>query len=144
MALSNLLVPNSYKLYEATTYIPTFSADANNAYTNLGSSYVLSNDGNQVNVSCKFRVVGANAGLVATNMSLPLAASGTLAALAPFGPSPLVVSSTGATTLNITNNVAGNLANAAIPTLALTSSGNPASTYTCELKFKYMLVAANN
>lgn len=140
MSLSAVLEPNVYKMYEGTKFAATFSTDANNTYTDLGSMYVRSNDGAQITVICKFRIVGANAGQVATNLTLPVPADATLVNKALFAPTPLVVTSTGATTINLTNAVASNTASV----VALTSSANPNGTYIVNLMFSYNVVAANN
>lgn len=135
---------NVNNLPAVVPFVPTFGAatDANgNAYLNLGSSYTMSADGAQVLVSYKFRVTGGAGGLIANSISLPIPASDTLNLTAVFPPTPLVVSSSGASTLFVTNNVGANTAS----TLSL--AGGPTAAgivYTVEILLKYMVVAANN
>lgn len=143
MALSAILQPNSYKMYEGTSFVPSFVASevTPNTYTNLGSMYIRSNDGNQVTVVSKIRVLSNAAQNMSASMTLPVPANATLNTVALFGPTPLVVASSGASTINVTNNVAGNAAG--IVALTGASLAN-ATTYNLTLIFSYNISAALN
>lgn len=143
MALANVLVPNNYNLYEGTKYIPTFNKNVadTNTYTDLGSMYIRSNDGNQINVISKIRITSANpATAVNAAMSLPVAASGALTNTSLISQSDalLLATATGASSgINLTNlPIASNTASA----IQLGSSAALAAAttaYNVTLNFSY-------
>lgn len=140
MSLSAILQPNNMALYEGTTFVPVFVASDGNTYTDLGSMYIRSNSGNQVNVVSKFRVLSNDTGAAAATMSLPIPASATLANVAIFSPAAMTVASSGATTLSMTNAVANNTA----LVIGLASPALTAITYNVTLVYSYNITAANN
>lgn len=132
--------PNVNNMSGPVAFVPVFAADGNVTYTNLGSSYEISDDGAQVLVNYKFRAVTGLGTTLSSTISLPIAATATLNE-AIFAPTPLVVASTGASTETLTNLVSSNSATV----LGITSAAVTASTtYVCGLSFKYMVNEVNN